>query len=208
MEHPCVQVFTSASSGCTYFVLTAWLGIHLCRWSQYGSAHSSIFPVSNWGYSQVWRLFKTHKEELMATALVTWRIDAKEPRVGEGWWPHVAHTSSARPGAGIAATSHAEWWPRDGLVLSRGFMALLFSKGIFLTRVLCCFSASYDKEIISIFVPFCLMFLTGVKYVAVLFTKRAKNTPNTWSCKLVDPTSRCLYKVFWWICCKSWKIKN
>lgn len=137
-----------------------------------------------------------------------WRIDAKEPRVGEGWWPHVAHTSSARPGAGIAATSHAEWWPRDGLVLSRGFMALLFSKGIFLTRVLCCFSASYDKEIISIFVPFCLMFLTGVKYVAVLFTKRAKSTPNTWSCKLVDPTSRCLYKVFWWICCKSWKIKN
>lgn len=57
--------------GCTYFVLTALLGIHLCRWSQYGRAHSSIFPVSNWGYSQVWRLFKTRKEELMATALLT-----------------------------------------------------------------------------------------------------------------------------------------
>ena len=154
------------------------------------------------------------KEQLMASSSQhCWWSDAREPRVGESWWPCVAHTSSARPGAGISATRCAGWWPRDGLalggvlVLSTGFMALLFSKGIFLTRVFSCCSAWWDKETSSIFC-LCLMFFTGVKLHAVFFMKRAKTPLDNWSYKLTDPTSRCLYKVFWWIFCKRWKINN
>lgn len=86
--------------------------------------------------------FKICKEELMATSSHRcWRPDIREPRVGEGWWYCLAHASSARPGAGISVTSHVGSWPRDGLAPSRDFMALLFSKGSFSTRVLCCCSA-------------------------------------------------------------------
>lgn len=120
--------------------------------------------------------FKTCKEEWMATrSHQCWQSDIREPTVGEGWCDTcIVHSSWCW----TSATSHMGLWPRAGVVLSRGFVALLFSKGTCFVRVLRCCSACYDKEIISVFLSFCLTFFKGMKCIADSFMKKAKNTLN------------------------------
>lgn len=63
-------------------------------------------------------------------------------------------------------------------------------------------------KIISIFMPFCLMFFTGVKFIAVFFMKGAKIPQTTDHTNWLIQQAGAFYRVFWWICCKSWKIKS
>lgn len=166
----------------------------MCTYSDSSEEHLGSF--------QIWDLLKYAKRRWCLPGH-TGDSNLTSGRPQLGWWHCVPHALSTYCGAGPLPPAPwgcdpgQVWYSAEALWLCSSQRAPVWSG---------C-SAWCDKEIISIFTPFCLTFFTGVKCVADSFMKREKNTLN-WSYILADPTSRCPYQVLWWISCKTWKTKN